>query len=267
MKSSKNRLMRLFPLTAVITAALVLLSFSMVTAQEPPQPQPFPIRPQPIIGGAYLKSHHVSVSIADQVAVTKVEQVFVNPGDRPAEGTYLFPLPVGAAVSNLTMYINGQPVQAQILDAKQAQAISTETLPRLPDPAFFQYVGRSAIQANVVPIPAGEQRKIEITYSQIVTADNGLINYTYPLKTDYAGSVAIQDVAISVSVSSKDPISSVYSPNPLVVISRTDDRHFTAGFETTGYRADQDFSLYYGFASSARSANLLTYRASASEDG
>src|SRR5258708_37155356 len=178
MKRSKSAIRRLFPLAAIFTAALVLLSFSLVTAQEPPQPlppQPAPIRPQPIIGGAYLKSHHVSVSIADQVAVTKVEQVFVNPGERPAEGTYLFPLPVGAAVSNLTMYINGQPVQAQILDAKQAQAISTETLPRPPNPAFFQYVGRSAIQANVVPIPAGEQRKIEITYSQIVTADNGLI--------------------------------------------------------------------------------------------
>src|SRR5258707_2276763 len=101
----------------------------------------------------------------------------------------------------------------------------------------------------------------------MVTADNGLINYTYPLKTDYAGSVAIQDVAVSVSVSSKDPISSVYSPNPLVIISRTDDRNFKAGFETSGYRADEDFSLYYGVASSAVSANLLTYRASASEDG
>src|SRR5258708_5262306 len=265
MKRSKSVITRLFPLAAIFTAALVLLSFSLVTAQEPPQPfppQPVPIQPQPIIGGAYL-----NVSIADQVAVTKVEQVFVNPGERPAEGTYLFPLPVGAAVSNLTMYINGQPVQAQILDAKQAQAIYTETVRRLRDPALLQYVGRSAIQANVFPIPAGEQRKIEITYSQIVTADNGLINYTYPLKTDYAGSVAIQDVAVSVSVSSKDPISSVYSPNPLVIISRTDDRTFKAGFETSGYRADEDFSLYYGVASSAVSANLLTYRASASEDG
>jgi Ca-activated chloride channel family protein len=146
-------------------------------------------------GNVYIRSHRVTVSIDNQVAVTKVEQIFVNESQRPAEGTYLFPLPVGAAVSNLVMYINGVPIQAQILDAKQAQAIYTETVRRLRDPALLQYVGRSAIQANVFPIPPGEQRKLEFTYSQVVAADNGLITYTYPLKTDYASPLPVQQVS------------------------------------------------------------------------
>jgi Ca-activated chloride channel homolog len=217
--------------------------------------------------GVYIRSHRVTVTIDNQVAVTKVEQVFVNETQRPAEGTYLFPLPVGAAVSNLVMYINGVPIQAQILDAKQAQQIYTETVRRLRDPALLQYVGRSAIQANVFPIPPGEQRKIEITYSMAVTADNGLINYTYPLKTDYASPLPVLQVSVAVDVVSKAPISTVYSPNPLVVISRTDDNHFRAGFETGNYRATDDFSLYYGIATSEINANLLTYRSTATEDG
>src|SRR5579871_6212406 len=89
-------------------------------------------------GSVYIKEHRVTVTINNQVAVTKVEQDFVNEGGRPAEGTYLFPLPLGAAVSNLTMYINGQPIQAQILDAKQAQQIYTETVRRMRDPALLQ---------------------------------------------------------------------------------------------------------------------------------
>ena len=40
-----------------------------------------------------------------------------------------------------------------------------------------------------------------------------------------------------------------------------------AGFETTNYRATDDFSLYYAVATSEISANLLTYRTSAAEDG
>ncbi len=219
------------------------------------------------MGGVYIKSHRVTVTIDNQVAVTKVEQVFVNESQRPAEGTYLFPLPIGAAVSNLVMYINGVPIQAQILDAKQAQQIYTETVRRMRDPALLQYVGRSAIQANVFPIPPNEQRKIEITYSMAVTADNGLINYTYPLKTDYASPLPVQQVSVSVDVTSKAPISTVYSPNPLVAISRTDDNHFRAGFETSNYRATDDFSVYYGVATSEINANLLTYRSSAAEDG
>jgi Ca-activated chloride channel family protein len=256
------------------TRALIALLFVVVTlasavsvslaATAPAKPAGVALQG---LGGVYIRSHRVNVTIDNQVAVTKVEQVFVNESQRPAEGTYLFPLPVGAAVSNLTMYINGQPVQAQLLDAKQAQQIYTETVRRMRDPALLQYVGRSAIQANVFPIPAGQERKIEITYSQVVTADSGLINYIYPLKTDYASPLPVQQVSVSVQVSSKDPISTVYSANPQIVVSRTDENHFTAGFEATGYRAVDDFSIYYGVASSDINANLLTYRASAGEDG
>ena len=152
---------------------------------DPPYRDAYQQVRQPGIGRAYIRSHRVTVNIDNQVAVTKIEQVFVNEGQQPAEGQYLFPLPVGAAVSNLVMYINGVPIQPQLLDAKQAQNIYTETVRRLRDPALLQYVGRSAIQANVFPIPAGEQRKLEITYSHSSTGDNGLINYLYPLKTDY----------------------------------------------------------------------------------
>ncbi|MCC7446899.1 MAG: VWA domain-containing protein [Anaerolineae bacterium] len=246
--------------TLIIATSTLALNVQPTCGCLPPLQQTF-------ASGVYIKSHRVSVTIDNQLAVTKIEQVFVNESGRLAEGTYLFPLPVGAAVSNLTMYINGVPIQAQILDAKQAQQIYTEIVRRMRDPALLQYVGRSAIQANVFPIPPNEQRKIEITYSQIVTADNGLINYTYPLKTDYASPLPVQQVSVSVDVTSKAPISTIYSPSPLVAISRTDDNHFRAGFETGNFRAADDFSIYYGVASSEINANLLTYRASATEDG
>ena len=277
----RRRVVRgLRPLTLpVLSLAVLIFAFVGGAAAQAPtgvsQVEPpitvMPAKPPPIrpVGPpqAYIQSHRVTVTVTDQVAVTNIEQVFVNEGGRPAEGTYLFPLPVGAAVSNLTMLINGVAIKAQILDAKQAQDIYLDTVRRLRDPALLQYVGRSAIQANVFPIPAGEKRTLQITYSQALTADNGLINYIYPLKTDYASSLPVQNVAVSIDVSSKDPISTIYSPNPLVVISRTDDNHFRAGFETTSYRATDDFSIYYGSVTKEISANLLTYRAGANEEG
>jgi Ca-activated chloride channel family protein len=234
---------------------------------DPPLATLAPHSPMPPIGVAYIQSHRVSVTVQDQVAVTTIEQVFVNEGSRPAEGTYLFPLPAGAAVSNLTMIVDGTPIKAQILDAKQAEQIYTQTVRQMRDPALLQYIGQSAIQANVFPIPAGDKRTLQITYSQALTADNGLINYVYPLKTDYASSLPVQNVSVAIDVSSKDTISTVYSPNPLVAVSRTDDNHFKAGFETTHYRATDNFSIYYGIATSGINANLLTYRGSANEDG
>src|SRR5688500_540912 len=45
-----------------------------------------------------LTSHNVSVQIQDQVATTRVDQVFRNDTGRDLEGTYLFPLPEDATV-------------------------------------------------------------------------------------------------------------------------------------------------------------------------
>lgn len=246
-------------------ALSMLLIVTTVWAANQPSGQP--MAPQQNTRGVYIKSHRVSVTIDNQIATTKIEQVFVNEGQGLAEGTYLFPLPAGAAVSDLTLTINGQSFKAQILPATQAQAIYTEIVRRKRDPVLLQYIGRDAIQANIFPIPAGEQRKIEITYSSVVNGDSGLFSYLYPLKTDYASPLPVEQVSVSVSVTSKDPISTVYSPNPLVSINRSDDKSFRAGFETTNYRATDDFNLYYGVANKDISANLLTYRASATEDG
>ena len=246
-------------------AVVIDQGIAITPAPQPFPPQPFP--PAPDESQLIIRSYRVNVTIDNQIATTQIEQDFVNLGGRPAEGAYLFPLPVGAAVSNLTMIINGQPIQAQILDANQARAIYTDTVRRLRDPALLQYIGRSAIQANVFPIPAGEERKIQITYSHILSAENSLLSYNYPLKADYLSHAPIQQVSVSVDVTSKDPISSVYSPDALVAISRLDDHHVKAGFETSNYLPSTDFQLYYAITTGAISGNVLTYRTSADEDG
>ena len=52
--------------------------------------------------------HHVSVEINDQVAVTSVDQEFVNPNSQRLEGTYMFPLPPGAHIDKFSMDVNGR---------------------------------------------------------------------------------------------------------------------------------------------------------------
>jgi Ca-activated chloride channel family protein len=221
----------------------------------------------PVRNAVYLKSHRVNVTIDNQIAVTRIEQVFVNGGAGLAEGVYLFPLPAGAAVSDLTLTIDGQIFKPQLLSAQEAQQIYTNIVRQRRDPVLLQYVGRDAIQANIFPIPAGAERKIEITYSNIVTGDSGLYRYVYPLKTDYVSGLPVLQTSVSVTVTSKDPISTFYSPNPFVATTRLDARTIKAGFEGANYLATDDFALYFGVANKDITANLLTYRAGANEDG
>ncbi len=217
--------------------------------------------------GVVIEVHRVHVSIDNQIATTRIEQVFANRSDRIAEGTYLFPLPRGAAVSELVMWVDGKRVEARILEADEARDIYDEIVRRLRDPALLEYVGTNAIQANVFPIPPGDKVKIEIEYGQLLPVEDGLVHYVYPLRTDHLTRRPVEQLSVDVQVHSKDPVSTIYSPSHPVAISREDDYNFRVGYEEADARPENDFSLYYGLARDAISVNLLTYRESARQDG
>ena len=65
------------------------------------------------------------------------------------------------------MIVDGEPVEAKLLDADEARAIYDEIVRNLRDPALLEYVGEGAIQASIFPIPPGEDRRIQIEYQQV----------------------------------------------------------------------------------------------------
>ncbi len=217
--------------------------------------------------GVVIEAHHVEVQIDNQVATTRIEQVFANHSERMAEGTYLFPLPVGAAVSDLIMWVDGKPIEAKILDADEARDIYDEIVRQMRDPALLEYVGAGAIQASVFPIQPRSEVKIEIEYGQLLPVENGLVHYEYPLRTDHLTRRPVEQLSIRVVAESNDAISTVYSPTHRVAIVRDGDFRFRAGYEANYVRPESDFSLYYGLASDEINVNLLSYRESAREDG
>ena len=244
--------------------AALLVGVSSVSAQIVVPPQ----------GGVFtdpdwlkIDYHRVNVTIDNQIATTEVDMQFTNQGEALAEGTFIFPLPQGAAVDQLTMWVDGMAIDAKILPADEARGIYDEIVRQYRDPALLEYIGNDVIQANVFPIPPGDHRRVQISYAQVLEVDNGLINFTYPMNAN--GKRPIEDVSISVNVSGNDDISNIYSPTHNIAISRSndDDKSFRAGFEASYYVPESDFSLFYGIARDTINVNLLTYRESASDDG
>jgi len=209
----------------------------------------------------------VNTTISNQIARTEIDMQFTNNGERLAEGTYVFPLPAEAAVDELIMYIDGQPIESKLLPADEARGIYDEIVRQLRDPALLEYVGTNAIQANVFPIPPGESRRLEIAYTEVLTADNGLLHYVFPMHSAGNANRIIGQMSISVNVDGNDAISNVYSPSHRVALSRTNANSFRVGYEANNVVPAQDFSLFYGLANQDININLLTYRESATEDG
>jgi Ca-activated chloride channel family protein len=89
-----------------------------------------------------IRYHRVTIQIENQVAVTHVDQVFYNPNDWAVEGIYMFPIPIEAVVSEFTLWVDGEPVKGEILDALQARQTYEEIVSSLRDPALLEYAGQ-----------------------------------------------------------------------------------------------------------------------------
>lgn len=280
--------LRALGLALTALAVLCLISFANIasvsadglividcpTIQSPP-PTPCPpnarcIRPVDTgICPAYLrvKNHNVSVTIENQVAKTKIDQVFVNDSEATLEGTYIFPLPEDATVSDFAMYVDGVRLEGKVLDRDQARGIYEDIVRRQRDPALLEYMGRGAFQARIFPIPPHSEKQVEISYGQVLKADKGLVKYVYPLSTEKFSPQPIGNVSVNIDLKSPQALKAIYSPTHNVSVSRDSDFHARIGYEDSDVKPDRDFVLYYSLSEDAIGATLLSYKPDAATDG
>src|SRR5207245_9862024 len=109
-----------------------------------------------------MRSYEVTVSIEDQVAVTKVVQTFRNDTDRPLEATYVFPVPKGASVRKFVMWVDGKEVSGELVEAEKARSIYTEIVRRTQDPCLLEYMGNNLLRLRVFPVPANGDQKLSL---------------------------------------------------------------------------------------------------------
>ncbi|MBD3181338.1 VWA domain-containing protein, partial [Candidatus Poribacteria bacterium] len=225
---------------------------------EPPQKRTFvPLS---------IKYHHVTVDIDNQIATTKVDQVFLNENNHDLEGIYIFPIPEDASISDFAMFVDGKRISAEVLDRKKASDIYEDIVRKMKDPALLEYMGRDAFRARVYPIPARGEKRIQLEYSEVLKYDSGLCKYIYPLNTEKFSAKPIPSVAVTVDIKTKEAIKTIYSPSHDVDIKKKDDHKATLSYEASNVKPDRDLTMYYTVSEDDVGLNLLTYREK-DEDG
>ena len=237
------------------------------TPPHPPWvPRPFP-PPHPYIFApldvTYVK---VNTRITDQLAVTCVDQEFFNPNPARLEGTFVFPIPRGAHINKFTMEIDGKQVEAELLTADKARRIYEDIVRKLKDPALLEYAGRDVFKVRIFPIEPNSRKRITISYTELLKADDGLVSYVLPLNTEKFSAKPIKNVSVKVDIESKRPLKSIYSPSHTVEVKRDSATRATASYEASDVQPDTDFALYFAPEKDALGVNLLTHRAQG-EDG
>jgi Ca-activated chloride channel family protein len=212
------------------------------------------------LGPLGIKYHRAEVKITDRVAVTKVDQVFINHTNRDLEATYIFPLPKGATVSDFYLYMNGKKQKGEVLEKNRARNIYEGIVRRMKDPGLLEYLGRDLFQARVYPVPRKGEARIEIEFTQVMPYVSGVMKYSYPMRTDRASARTMKDFTMTVNIKSKTPIKSIYSPSHQIYSRKKNDHRATAGFEKTAALLDRDFDLFYTVSEKDIGLNLLTFR-------
>lgn len=174
--------------------------------------------------------HNVRVDIRDQIARTVIEESFVNHTDGRLEGVFYFPLPADASISGFGMWINGELVEADVVEKQRAREIYETILRERRDPGLLEWSGGNLFKARVFPIFPNSEKRIKITYTQVLPLEGSRFRYSYALQSEMLQQTPLRELNLDVKVHSTTTIKNVTCPT-----------HATRN-ATTGYSAHVEFA-------------------------
>ena len=209
------------------------------------------------------------------MATTHVEQVFRNDTPYTLEGTYFFPIPETASIVEFAIWENGKKLVGEVRSREEARRIYDEIVRRQRDPGLLEYAGKDLFQASIFPIPPNSDKKLELTYSEVLKAESGTVAYRYPLGTgkcvgaavklaDRENSTRATNAAVRNSFrQNRDrrqrSIAEIFIRRLIRSTSdRSGETKAVISFETNNN--DNDFQLFYGLSNNDFGMSLFTYR-------
>lgn len=185
-----------------------------------------------------LRSFDVDVHVEDGFAATTIDQTYFNPRMRQLEGTYAFPVPQGAAISRLAMYVDGNLMEGAIVERNRGRDIYEGIVEARRDPALLEWMSGNTFRMRVFPLPARTEKRIFMSYTQPLEHLYGVDRLTVPIPTvDQAADSARFRVRIAGGASMD-----IASPSHEITM-RDDGKDRIVTFDAKSYGLGQDLVL------------------------
>lgn len=214
---------------------------------------------------------HVTVEIRDQIATTVADLTFLGVTEDAL--TFLFPVPERASVVGFEVFEQGS-FRAATLSTESPMGLDdldTGAGPAAPDPVLDAYLGPNPF---LVPLPGSPdgQRRVRLTYIEILPYDMGALTYTYPHAGPATAEGAMSTLDLEVELRSGRPVRGVQYPGftSLAEVLEESERYVRLRFSSTlagGVVPDRDFQLFYGVVQSGLYVQVLTDHESCEDEG
>ena len=200
------------------------------------------------VPGVRLRAHSVRVTIRDGFARTEIEEELANDSDSVLEGRYVFPLPPGASLSRLALWVGDELVEGEMVERQRAarifQGIVDDTV-RPRDPALLEWTQNSSFSLKIFPMPARGSRKVILAYDEVLPVTKGALRYTYPLSLGEDRAVRMDDFRVHVTVEDAGGAASEAKVLGHAATLRTEDGRVEADFQAESFVPNADFVLEF----------------------
>ena len=214
----------------------------------------------------WLTKYDVKTVITDQMSVTHVDQTFKNETNQRLEGIMLFPLPDNAIITELALWEDGVRKVGKTMESDTARAIYNGTVRKSIDPALLEYMGNNVFKLSVFPIEGSgvnSERRVEITYAELLPYEAGVCKYSFPMKTVNMSSKPVQRASVSISLSSQQTIlsasSSSHNAGTGFSLTKTSDTSFSVLYGQENTWSEKDLNVEYKLKNNDYGIRALTY--------
>lgn len=208
-----------------------------------------------------LVSEAVSVRFDNQMAKTRVVQIFKNNTSRILEGEYIFPLPFGANIVSFATWDDGVKINGVIMEKVKAKKIYEDIVSQMKDPGLLENIGSNTFSAKIFPIPAYGTKRLEMEYVEYLPLLNRLYSFTYPLYSEDLD-INARNLSIDIEIVSDFEVVSpqIYFKNMTFV--KNSAKNYTASYAAQAFNDKIDFKAAFSLNLAASESKTLVYSGS-----
>lgn len=229
-----------------------------------------------------LKSTEVTTNIDGVIADTYVVQTYANQGKEPINASYVFPASTKVTIHGMQMQVGNQTVTATIKEKEEAKEEFEAAKSEGKSASMLSEERANVFTMDVANIMPGDEVRIELHYTEMITPSEGTYQFVYPTVTGpryvgpilddsgnreewtgtpylKEGSTPTDDYKINVTVSSGVPITSLSSSSHDINIEWTENTtaHVSLA-NSSDYAGNRDFILDYRLTGEQINAGLIT---------
>ena len=210
---------------------------------------------------------HVDAFLVDAT----VTQRFHNPYAQKIEAVYLFPLPSGAAVSEMTITTGGRTIRGTIQERQHAKRIYEEARGHGFVAALLEQEQPNLFTQSIANLEPGATIEVTLRYVERLPYADGGYEVVFPMVAAprYTPGAPVEpapvarsshDIALSVELDAGVPIEALASPSHRVDIARPSPSRASIHLAAGDTIPNKDFILRYQVAGHAPKLGVLAYK-------